>query len=427
MFNPENGFTSDVIKSPDRFVGRTNLVMSCLRVLNSEHSLIVIYGKRGVGKSSLLRQIQQIATGDFTLPKKMSLQYLISEKQRKYLTVYYQCDSLIDGCDELLLRLVNDQDGEDGLLRLVPDDGKELVEFSRAKSVNAGADLKIVKWGTQGVETSRYARTVPGDVVQTFRNFLNSIITHQLNKYGKDGILILIDEFDVIKNKHGIGSLIKSLTSDKIKFAICGIADDVSSLVEDHHSVERLLEEGSMPVLQMPHSECLQILNRAEELFDNEIKFVGEAKEKISQLSSGYPYLVQLFGKACIHELNKYGKSEVDEFVLNAVLNAIKKGEAFPSLETKYQRAIGNSEQRQLLLHLLSEEEDNREQQDLEMGLVYLKNVRKEAVGLEIENMDQIIPRLVDKKYGPVLSKIRKGVYEFVDPVFRIYVNLREL
>ena len=170
MFNPENGFTSDVIKSPDRFVGRTNLVMSCLRVLNSEHSLIVIYGKRGVGKSSLLRQIQQIATGDFTLPKKMSLQYLISEKQRKYLTVYYQCDSLIDGCDELLLRLVNDQDGEDGLLRLVPDDGKELVEFSRAKSVNAGADLKIVKWGTQGVETSRYARTVPGDVVQTFRN-----------------------------------------------------------------------------------------------------------------------------------------------------------------------------------------------------------------------------------------------------------------
>ena len=79
------------------------------------------------------------------------------------------------------------------------------------------------------------------------------------------------------------------------------------------------------------------------------------------------------------------------------------------------------------MLHLLSEEEDNREQQDLEMGLVYLKNVRKEAVGLEIENMDQIIPRLVDKKYGPVLSKIRKGVYEFVDPVFRIYVNLREL
>ena len=58
MLDPEIGFTSDVIRDPHRFVGRTELIRDCLDALNSPLGLIAIYGKRGVGKSSLLRQIQ---------------------------------------------------------------------------------------------------------------------------------------------------------------------------------------------------------------------------------------------------------------------------------------------------------------------------------------------------------------------------------
>lgn len=68
----------------------------------------------------------------------------------------------------------------------------------------------------------------------------------------RDGLLIILDEFDVIGDKSKIGSLIKSLSSESIKFAICGIGDDLFDLVSDHGSVERLLEEGSIHVEPMP-------------------------------------------------------------------------------------------------------------------------------------------------------------------------------
>jgi hypothetical protein len=57
-------------------------------------------------------------------------------------------------------------------------------------------------------------------------------------KMKRDAILILLDEFDVISNKSGLGSLIKTLSSEYVKFGICGIGRDLSDLVEDHNSVE---------------------------------------------------------------------------------------------------------------------------------------------------------------------------------------------
>ena len=46
-----------------------------------------------------------------------------------------------------------------------------------------------------------------------------------------------------------------------------------------------------------------------------------------------------------------------------------------------------------------------------------------------VEFVDQLIPRLVDQNYGPALIRLddRQGVYEFANPVFRIYVKLRSL
>jgi len=143
-----------------------------------------------------------MALGDYTLAKRSGLQREIPNRPRRYVTVYYSCDSLIKDGTNLLSRLCNDQDDTDGLLRLVPNDGKEIVEFQRTKEVGAGADLKVVNWGTKGIESSKYARIVPNDEVQTFRYFVNSVVTHQVRKRLKrDGVLILLDEFDVIKNK----------------------------------------------------------------------------------------------------------------------------------------------------------------------------------------------------------------------------------
>src|SRR5437773_7402553 len=107
MVDPELGFTSDVIRDPARFVGRKDLISDCIRALNSPLGLIAIYGKRGVGKSSLLRQVQQMALGDYALAKNAGLGHLVPDRPRRYLTVFYTCDSLIRSGAELVSRLCN--------------------------------------------------------------------------------------------------------------------------------------------------------------------------------------------------------------------------------------------------------------------------------------------------------------------------------
>ncbi|MBX6361913.1 MAG: ATP-binding protein [Acidobacterium ailaaui] len=430
MTNPEIGFTSDVIRDPKRFVGRADLVRKLVNAVNSPLNLVAIYGKRGVGKSSLARQLQQIALGDYSLLKHANLLHIVPEKPRKYLTVYYTCDSIICDVKDLLQRLLNDQNQEDGLLRLVPDDGKELVEFSRVEELSGGVDLKLVNWGTKGIESNKYAKVVENDVVQTFRNYVNAVVTHQVKgRMKRDGLLIILDEFDVLQNKEGIGSLIKSLSSDTVKFAICGIGNDLMDLVADHNSVERLMEEGALRVGKMDFYESKQIIERAHNLFKGEITFSDTVINAIAADSQGYPYLVQLLGKECVHKANSKGVYHIDGTIYSEVKDDIRKGNTFPTLESQYQRAIGDSEGRRQLLYILASQEEGHALFNEELGKIALKKVRKDAELLSVEYIDQLLPRLIDKKFGPVLTKSeeRQGIYEFVNPIFRIYCQLREL
>lgn len=426
--DPELGFTADVIRDPNRFVGRTSLIQDSINALNAATGLVAVYGKRGVGKSSLLRQLQQMALGDYTLARKAGLERLIPSRPRTYLTVYYSCDSLISDGKELLSRLCNDQSEEDSLLRLVPDDGKEIVEFTRSKEVSAGSDLKVVNWGGKGVESTKYARVVPNDIVQTFRNYVDSIVNHQVKRRMKrDALLIILDEFDVIQDKRGLGSLIKSLTTPEVKFAICGIGRDLSDLVSDHESVARLIEQGILPVRPMPNPEAEGIISRAEELFKGAVTFEAGVSSRIAELAQGYPYFVQLIGKQCVNEANLRGTALIDASVLDNVIEDLKDGRAFPTLEAAYQRAIGNSKDRQLLLHLLADQSTEEAQFSDEVGRIVLRTARKDAEDLDVQYVDQLMPRLIEKRYGPVLERVpeRQGTYEFVDPVLRQYIRLR--
>jgi Cdc6-like AAA superfamily ATPase len=88
LVDPEAGFTSSVIRDPRRFVGRADLIQNCMNALNAREGVIAVYGKRGVGKSSLLRQLQQMANGNYDIAQKAGLSHLIPRKPRRYYTVY---------------------------------------------------------------------------------------------------------------------------------------------------------------------------------------------------------------------------------------------------------------------------------------------------------------------------------------------------
>jgi hypothetical protein len=170
------------------------------------------------------------------------------------------------------------------------------------------------------------------------------------------------------------------------------------------------------------------IYTRAEQLYSGRVKFSAAVVDKVVQLSDGYPYLAQLVGRACINRLNEMAESEVTWKVFSIVLDDIRSGSAFPTLESAYLRAVGQSEPRRLLLTILAEQTTDSARYNDDVQRVALRDIRGITQEFEIEHVDQLLPRLIDKKYGPALIRDPDiyGAYEWVNPVLRAYVRLRK-
>ena len=173
------------------------------------------------------------------------------------------------------------------------------MEFSRTDEADVGQDLKLLKWGVKGTELEKYGFRVPNDIVQTFRNFVTAIVDQNNTMWSKrDAVLILLDEFDQIEDKTGLGSVIKSLSSPRVKFAVCGIGSDLNSLIADHGSVGRLIEQGPLHVTPMTNSEVRQIFSTASELFKGKVVFEEAIVSRIATVCEGYPILRSFSGNA---------------------------------------------------------------------------------------------------------------------------------
>lgn len=107
----------------------------------------------------------------------------------------------------------------------------------------------------------------------------------------------------------------------------------------------------------------------------------------------------------------------------------IRSGRAFPTLETAYQRAIGDANERKVLLHLFAEQNQDETLLNDDIGRIFLSRVRTEARDLNVNYVDQLLPRLLDKSFGPALLRVgeKQGVYEFANPILRLYVRMRNL
>ena len=104
----ENAFLpAREITDPRRFAGRTALIEQAYLGLVSQGTNLAILGNRGVGKSSLARQLIHIATGKTELLKRHGIPH---GRQLDFLTLYYTCGNSITGTDHLLERLLTSAD-----------------------------------------------------------------------------------------------------------------------------------------------------------------------------------------------------------------------------------------------------------------------------------------------------------------------------
>ena len=115
-------------------------------------------------------------------------------------------------------------------------------------------------------------------------------------------LVVFIDEFDRLENADNrilFADTIKTLSDrvGNVTVVLIGVADSVSELIREHRSVERALAQIKMP--RMTRAELAEIATRGIETAQMTIK--PSAVAKITTLSQGLPHYTQLLTQLAAH------------------------------------------------------------------------------------------------------------------------------
>lgn len=184
--SPVNAFTpASEVTDPNRFAGRAGELQALTYALQSEGVQIVIYGNRGVGKSSLAHQLELLALGHADVMERVGDP---PAEPLDFLTVYFRCDDSIDSVGRLLLRLLSD---DEALAAWVPF---RVVEREAGVAAKGSLDVKVLSVGGEASDSLTEKITeLETDVVSVFTNALAHITGSGV---ARDGVLLIIDEFD---------------------------------------------------------------------------------------------------------------------------------------------------------------------------------------------------------------------------------------
>jgi Cdc6-like AAA superfamily ATPase len=402
------------IRDPEMFAGRRKEIEDGIEALLNEGSFLVVHGLRGVGKTSIARQLEAIAEGNDTLPNMMGLDRIIPRDGFNYKVQYVSCDEFVRDITDLIERILFSDDENESLFSLTNTGERKISEIKNIMQGSGKLNLPGIGGLSGGGSTETTFITESSDnIVQNFREVLNLLKKDLYSVY--NGVLILIDEFDAIENKEGFSSIVKTCSSDFIKFGIVGIANNIGELIRDHESIGRQIDE--VEVKTMDDSELVKIINNAEHKVNNRIYFTRDAKSEIASMSEGFPYFTHLIGQEAMMESFKRGRSEINMENINKINNQISKGKLSTNYEGLYHDSVKQSEHREILLKLFAEEDSDE---------IHTERVYEEAKEMGMSNPSQLMKELTGGEDGSgVLKKVRPRYYRFTDPVFKVYARKR--
>lgn len=405
-----NAFTpAKEISDAEKFSGRTEFVNDAFYGLITEGANLAIVGGRGIGKSSLARQIINISQGDNSLLEKLNIH---NDVKLDFLSIYLACGDGINSISDLLLRLLTTRDCLLEWIYDIPNASKELGK------IQGGIDLKIAKIGSEiGNETTSSKAIQTHEVDVVFQNVISEILKAKITK---NGILIVIDEFDQIEDPSGFAKLLKSLATNVpgIKFCIVGVAQDIQNLMKEHESSDRLFAGSVVNLPTMEPKELNDIIETAEKSINKFIQFNQGSRDKLIELANGHPYIIHLIGKHALRSAYLEPIYELSEEYVLKTLSDIASKEADPVLEGRYKKAVASSYQREAVLKsmVLAVQKD---------GEILTTDAYKVAIDFDVDNPSQYVGHLVTTDYGAEIVKIRERYYRYKDSLFATYVKAR--
>jgi len=405
-----NAFTpAKEINDAEKFAGRTEFINDAFYGLVTEGANLAIVGGRGIGKSSLARQIINISQGDNSLLEKLNIH---NDEKLDFLSIYLACGDGINTISDLLIRLLTTRDCLLEWIYDIPNASKELGK------IQGGIDVKIAKIGSEiGDETTSSKAIQTHEIDVIFQNVISEILKA---KIAKNGILIVIDEFDQINDPSGFAKLLKSLATNVpgVKFCIVGVAQDIQNLMKEHESSDRLFAGSVVNLPPMQPQELNEIIDTAENSINKFIQFNKSSRDKLIELANGHPYIIHLIGKQALRSAYLEPTYELSEEYILHTLSDIAEKEADPVLEGRYKKAVASAYQREAVLKSMVEVV----QKD---GEILTTDAYKIAIDFDVDNPSQYVGHLVTSEYGAEIVKIRERFYRFKDSLFATYVKAR--
>ena len=251
------------IKENELFAGRIDQISKLTQRIRSPGSHAVVYGERGVGKSSLVNVFRFIADKN---PNKIQYIRIAGVEE--------------DSFSSLMIKA----------FKRMTIDGEKISEKYSGKEITSD------------------------DVLLEMQNFSTAHTP-----------IIVIDEFDKIKSaaaKREVSETIK-LVSDEgenVTFFVVGIADSVSELVDGHESIGRAIAQVQMP--RMSDGEIIDVIRaRIKKLG---LRISEDALWECVFLSKGLPYYAHLIGlhacqACCDNRKSTIAAKEIKEAQIRAI------------------------------------------------------------------------------------------------------------
>ncbi len=378
------------INTIELLFGREPQVTKLVEILNTPGQHALLFGDRGVGKSSLAKVV--------TL-------YLLAERYYKDNQIFFKrCDSE-DTFESVLEKPLKNV----GVDVSVKETTNSHQEKGKAE-ISAG-------FASADIESSRQK------VEKRIGNISASFVAEKLE--GSEGVLV-VDEADAIQdsaNKKKLAELIKHLSdcNSKFKLLVVGIADTGADLLGKHPSIQRCLVE--VPLDRMSDIELRKIIETGQRnLSSHRLSFDHDVINMIVKVSNGYPYFTHLLALKCAEEAIVASRSTIrKEDLQNSTQLAAEGAEG--SLKNAYQDAIRShwgdgALYKYILLAAATLGTHEFSAKDLRAKVCELCG--RDVTQTQLNNFYK---GLISDQ-GTVLRRLSKGVYCFSDPRMPSYIRI---
>jgi hydroxyethylthiazole kinase-like sugar kinase family protein len=382
---------SQPVTMAEFLLGRDSNIGRLIEILNTPGQHALLFGDRGVGKSSLANvTCAIIKMHEYFDPKH----------------VFYK----ICGSEDTFESILKDP------LRMVGIDAS-IVEASTSHKEKAAAKLSAVV-ATGDLESIRESS-------QKRKQSLSVSSVADLLK-GANGLLV-IDEADAIKDdfdKKRIAELIKLLSDcgSGFKIMVVGIAETGTQLIAGHKSVERCLGEVKLDRLAEP--ELWKIIKNGQtKIKGHRLEFDHEVVNSIVTISNGYPYFTHLLALKCAEEAIVAGRYTVrKEHLIEATMIAAEGAEG--ALRSAYQKAIRSSAANGDLYRIILLAAAKMPKHEFAAKELREEVCRIWGKALSQSSLGNFYATLISESTDSILRRVSKGIYCFNDPRMPSFIRI---